>query len=73
MLFDHQCHGYINNVILFVFSDGRTAKTFFGDVIVTHVRASTFLIGMAVGYLILKIKEGQITLKMSKVSDIELK
>lgn len=38
------------------------------DYIVTHLRAASFLIGMAVGYMVFKIKKGEITIKLSKVS-----
>ncbi|XP_046660242.1 nose resistant to fluoxetine protein 6-like [Homalodisca vitripennis] len=46
--------------------DRRSEDATVQDYIVTHWRAASFLIGMALGYFLFKIKQGDIALKLSR-------
>ncbi|KAG8287297.1 hypothetical protein J6590_041541 [Homalodisca vitripennis] len=46
--------------------DRRSEDTFAKEYIVTHWRATSFLVGMALGYVFFKVKQGELVLKLSR-------
>uniref|UniRef100_A0A1B6H9A1 Nose resistant-to-fluoxetine protein N-terminal domain-containing protein n=1 Tax=Homalodisca liturata TaxID=320908 RepID=A0A1B6H9A1_9HEMI len=46
--------------------DRRTEDSLAKDYIVTHWRAASFLIGMGLGYVLFKIKQGELIVKLSR-------
>ncbi|KAG8287294.1 hypothetical protein J6590_041538 [Homalodisca vitripennis] len=53
-------------MIISLLRDRRSEDATVQDYIVTHWRAASFLIGMALGYFLFKIKQGDIALKLSR-------
>uniref|UniRef100_A0A1B6GA25 Acyltransferase 3 domain-containing protein n=2 Tax=Cuerna arida TaxID=1464854 RepID=A0A1B6GA25_9HEMI len=58
--------GLWNAIVKDLKGGNLSRESFEKDYIVTHLRAATFLIGMALGYVLFKLKQGELILKLSR-------